>query len=56
MEKFSFSYGCEKWQTVTVQAIDLKRAYVKARETLDMRYEKQGKEAPVAWTLRIIKK
>ena len=40
--------------TVTVKATDYERACNKARDTLDRRYEKAGKEPPVGWTLWLL--
>lgn len=52
MKKFVFTAG---WRRVTVYADSLGAARSKARNTLDKRCEKEGREPPVAWPLRRVK-
>ena len=49
--RYQFQYGYWAQATVTVRTADYDTAVLDARETLDERYEKQGKEPPVGWTL-----
>lgn len=55
MKKFQLAYGASKNQTVTVKAKTFENAVDKARGVMDRRYEKQGKEPPVGWTLTLVK-
>ena len=50
--KWRFKYGIGF--TVTVSAVTCEQAAMKARGVLDKRYEKAGKEPPVAWSLCLI--
>lgn len=52
MFRVTFAYGPHPGQTVTVVAPSSDAAVPLARELLDRRYSKLGKEPPVAWTLR----
>lgn len=52
---YTFSYGYWAGATVTVRADNEAEARLKASEVMDKRYEKLGKEPPVAWTLDLIR-
>lgn len=52
---YQFSYAYWPGATVTVRAADPQRAYEKACEEMDRRYEKKGEEPPVALTLRLLR-
>jgi hypothetical protein len=52
--KWQFNYGAGAWQMVTVRAQSYQAAIMAARNELDKRYEKAGKEPPVGWTLDLI--
>ena len=54
MKLYTFSYGHWARATVTVHAKNEDSAIMKARDTMDKRYERLGKEPPVAWTLELI--
>lgn len=54
--RWKFHYGDWPNMTVTVDATSLEQAERRARDELDRRYEKLGKEPPVSWTLRLAKK
>lgn len=54
LHRYSFSYGPSPIHSVTVRAATEAKARVKACLVMDARYLKAGKEAPVAWTLRLI--
>jgi hypothetical protein len=54
MKRYTFKYGHWDRATVTVYAKDEDSAMMKARDMMDKRYERLGKEAPVAWTLDLI--
>jgi hypothetical protein len=43
------------WRRVTVTAITIEQAEMKARIELDRRCEKANVEPPVSWTLHLIK-
>lgn len=49
--RYQFPYAYWAKATVTVHTSDYDAAVLEARETLDERYEKQGEEPPVGWTL-----
>lgn len=49
--RYQFQYAYWAQATVTVRAADYDAAVLEARETLDERYEKQGKEPPAGWSL-----
>lgn len=53
--QYQFSYGAWPQATVTVRAPDAKSAHRKACEEMDRRYEKAGREPPVAWTLTLLR-
>lgn len=55
VKKFQLAYGTSKGQTVTVKAKNFDAAVDKARRVMDRRYEKQGKEPPIGWTLTLVK-
>jgi len=52
--KYKFSYGYWAGATVTVDATSEDEARIKARAEMDRRYEKLGKEPPVAWRLVLV--
>ena len=54
MKRYTFMYGHWDRATVTVYAKDEDSAMMKARDMMDNRYERLGKEPPVAWTLDLI--
>jgi len=49
--RYQFQYASWAQATVTVRTGNYDAAVLEARETLDERYEKQGKEPPAGWTL-----
>lgn len=49
--RYRFQYGYSSQATVTVRTANYEAAVIDAREALDRRYEKQGKEPPAGWTL-----
>ena len=54
MNRYTFKYGYWANATVTVHAKDEGLARMKARDTMDKRYERLGEEPPVAWSLELI--
>ena len=54
MNSYTFRYAYWKRATVTVRARDPITALAKAREEMDRRYERAGREPPVAWSLEWI--
>jgi hypothetical protein len=54
MKRYTFKYGHWARATVTVHAKNEGSARRKARDMMDKRYERLGKEPPVAWTLDLI--
>ena len=54
MNSYTFRYAYWKRATVTVRARDPITALAKAREEMDRRYDRAGKEPPVAWSLEWI--
>ena len=51
---WTFGNGGGLYPRVTVRALTYADADMRARNTLDKRYEKAGKEPPVSWTLILI--
>lgn len=51
--KFTFLVGIMQDRRVTVRAKDKEEAVRRACTALDLRAERAGKEAPVAWTLTL---
>jgi hypothetical protein len=49
--RYQFQYAAWAQATVTVYAPNYELAVSNARETLDIRYEKRGKEPPAGFTL-----
>lgn len=54
MNRYTYRYAHWKNATVTVYAKDEGLALMKARDEMDRRYERAGKEPPVGWSLVLI--